>query len=247
MAALGTRRVLVPKSAYIHVHRQASDPEIDAYSCLRAPRFAIRRSAVRARLAPSRESPALVGFFGFMGAPVEGNANRLNRLPVPNEQLLGGQVCSGVLAHCARSGLVSVGTLALDGTRLQADAADRQNRSYSQIAEEILAEATEADAAEDEEHGEARGDELPGDREAKRRLDAEHQAKVDEMAAWAEAKAKYTADTGYLKKAGRKSPDRSAQSKRRRQTSPTPTRDRSRPPAASSRATPPRPRRPQSK
>jgi len=121
---------------------------------------------------------------------------------------------SEVLALCARAGLVSVGTLALDGTRLQADAADRQNRSYAQIAEEILAEAAETDAAEDAEHGEARGDELPGDRrsrrerlrEAKRRLDSEHQAKVDEMAAWEQAKAEYTANTGYLKKGGPKKP-----------------------------------------
>jgi len=50
---LGTSRVLVPKSAYIPVYRETSDAVIDAYSCLRMPRFAIRRSAVRTRLAPS--------------------------------------------------------------------------------------------------------------------------------------------------------------------------------------------------
>ena len=121
---------------------------------------------------------------------------------------------SEVLSLCAEAGLVSVGTLALDGTRLQADAADRQNRSYAQIADEILAEAEATDAAEDAEHGDARGDELPGDRrsrrerlrEAKRRLDAQHEAKVSEMAAWTEAKAEYTARTGYLKKGGPKKP-----------------------------------------
>lgn len=121
---------------------------------------------------------------------------------------------SEVLSLCAEAGLVSVGTLALDGTRLQADAADRQNRSYAQIAEEILAEAEATDAAEDAEHGDARGDELPGDRrsrrerlrEAKRRLDSEHQAKVDGMVAWEKAKAEYTVSTGYLKKGGPRKP-----------------------------------------
>jgi hypothetical protein len=49
---LGTRSFLVPKSAYIRAHRRPSDPAIRAYSCLRIPRFAIRRSAVRTRLAP---------------------------------------------------------------------------------------------------------------------------------------------------------------------------------------------------
>jgi len=121
---------------------------------------------------------------------------------------------SEVLSLCAEAGLVSVGTLALDGTRVSADAADRQNRSYAQIADEILAEAEATDAAEDAEHGDARGDELPGDRrsrrerlrEAKRRLDAQHEAKVSEMAAWTEAKAEYTVSTGYLKKGGPKKP-----------------------------------------
>ena len=51
--SLGTSCILVPKSAYIRAHPDTSDPEIDADSCLRTPRFAIRRSAVRARLAPS--------------------------------------------------------------------------------------------------------------------------------------------------------------------------------------------------
>ena len=51
-ARLGTKPVLVPISAYIRVHPHPSDLVIDAYPCLRVPRFAIRRSAVRARLAP---------------------------------------------------------------------------------------------------------------------------------------------------------------------------------------------------
>ncbi len=135
------------------------------------------------------------------------------RFRARHEEALAG-LFSEVLALCARAGLVSVGTLALDGTRVRADAADRQNRTYDQIADEILAEAAEIDAAEDAEHGEARGDELPGDRrsrrerlrEAKRRLDEEHQAKQDEMAAWERAKAEYTERTGFKKKGGPKKP-----------------------------------------
>jgi transposase len=118
------------------------------------------------------------------------------------------ELFTGVLALCAEAGLVSVGTLALDGTRIAADAADRQNRTYAQIAEEILEEAEQADTAEDERFGSARGDELPGDRasrrerlrEAKRRLDEAHEAKKQEMAAWERASADYTKRTGFKRK-----------------------------------------------
>jgi hypothetical protein len=51
--------------------------------------------------------------------------------------------------------------IAVDGTKLAADASDGAIRSYEQIAAEILAEAGRIDAAEDEIHGDARGDELP--------------------------------------------------------------------------------------
>ena len=118
------------------------------------------------------------------------------------------ELFSEVLTLCAHADLVSVGTLALDGTRIAADAADRSNRTYEQLAREILDEAAEVDAAEDECFGERRGDELPGDRqsrrerlrEAKRHLDQEHAAKQREMAEWKVAKAAYTARTGLKKK-----------------------------------------------
>src|SRR3954465_518244 len=87
-----------------------------------------------------------------------------------------------VLALCAAAGLVRVGVVAVDGTKLAADAAPQATRDYEQIAREILAEADVVDAEEDERFGEARGDGLPGElataqgrrgwlREAKRRLD----------------------------------------------------------------------------
>ena len=51
--------------------------------------------------------------------------------------------------------------IAVDGTKLAASASDGAIRTYEQIATEILAEAGRIDAAEDELHGDARGDELP--------------------------------------------------------------------------------------
>ena len=99
------------------------------------------------------------------------------------------ELFSGVLELCARSGLVAVGVVALDGTKIAACASHHASRDYEQIAREILKEAAEIDAAEDELYGEARGDELPeglrtgGDRrdrlrEAKQALDAERAAKA---------------------------------------------------------------------
>jgi hypothetical protein len=71
-----------------------------------------------------------------------------------------------VLPLCARAGLVSVGVVALDGTAMAANASREATRSYATIGEEVermLAEAEQADAAEDAEHGSARGDELPAE------------------------------------------------------------------------------------
>ena len=87
-----------------------------------------------------------------------------------------------VLALCAESGLVRVGVIAVDGTKVHANASERATRSYEDIAREILDDAAAVDAEEDERFGDARGDELPSElatgqgrqkwlRDAKRRLD----------------------------------------------------------------------------
>ena len=87
-----------------------------------------------------------------------------------------------VLGFCAEAGLASVGVIAIDGTKVHANASRHCNRDYEQIAREILAEADAVDREEDERYGEARGDELPPHlstahgrrgwlREAKRRLE----------------------------------------------------------------------------
>src|SRR3954452_13413485 len=98
----------------------------------------------------------------------------------------------GVLELCARAGLVKVGIVAVDGTKIAAAATHHATRSYEQIAQEILEEAARTDAAEDELYGEGRGDELPegvrtsGDRrkwlrEAKQALEAERAAKSEKV------------------------------------------------------------------
>jgi len=65
------------------------------------------------------------------------------------------------LKLCDQAGLVKPGVVAIDATRLAGNASNRRNRGFERIAREIPAEAKATDAAEDEEHGETRGDELP--------------------------------------------------------------------------------------
>jgi transposase len=69
-----------------------------------------------------------------------------------------------VLTLCARAGMVRVGTVAIDSTKLAADASLGANRDYAGLraeAERIVEQAAAIDAAEDELYGPARGDELP--------------------------------------------------------------------------------------
>jgi transposase len=82
------------------------------------------------------------------------------RFRVRHQQALAG-LFGQVLGLCADAGLVEVAVLAVDGSKLEASASNHATRSYAQIAAEILAEAAEIDAAEDERYGDARGDELP--------------------------------------------------------------------------------------
>lgn len=71
-----------------------------------------------------------------------------------------------VLVLCAAAGLTSLGTVAIDGTKMGTDAALRANRSAAAIraeVERILAEASSTDATEDARHGTSRGNELPAE------------------------------------------------------------------------------------
>ena len=111
---------------------------------------------------------------------------------------------TGSLRLCAAAGMTGVGLVALDGTKMAANASMQANRAKDTIdaeVEKMLAEAKATDAAEDAEFGAARGDEPPAalrgraDRrrrfaQAKRLLDAElqqqrraHEAHLAERAA----------------------------------------------------------------
>lgn len=63
-----------------------------------------------------------------------------------------------VLAVCARAGLLRPGLIAIDGTKLTANASRDASMTAEQIAAEILAEADATDAAEDIEQGAHRSD-----------------------------------------------------------------------------------------
>jgi transposase len=92
-----------------------------------------------------------------------------------------------VLALCRRAGLVRVGVVAIDSTKIAANASGLANLGYEQIARQLLEDAARVDAEEDALYGDRRGDELPGEladprtrRErlaaAKRELEAEWKA-----------------------------------------------------------------------
>jgi transposase len=66
-----------------------------------------------------------------------------------------------VLGLCVEAGIASPTVVAVDGTKLAADASGRRNVDHEEIARGILAEAGRIDAAEDELYGDRRGDELP--------------------------------------------------------------------------------------
>jgi transposase len=66
-----------------------------------------------------------------------------------------------VLGLCGGAGLVKPGVVSIDGTRIAGNASPEINRTFDQIARDVLAEVRATDEAEDEAFGEARGDELP--------------------------------------------------------------------------------------
>jgi hypothetical protein len=120
-----------------------------------------------------------------------------------------------VLMLCARSGLVQVGVIAVDGTKVHANAARDANLDYEQLAREILEEAKAVDAEEDERFGRARGDELPPEfetaqgrrgwlREAKQRLEVSARRTRSRCHA-AAASASRRPSAGWRKSCGRRS------------------------------------------
>ena len=82
------------------------------------------------------------------------------RFVVRHERALA-ELFSEVLRLCDEAGLVKAHLVAIDGTRMAGNASQEASRDFTQIAREMLAEHTATDEAEDEQLGEARGDELP--------------------------------------------------------------------------------------
>src|SRR6266498_804426 len=85
------------------------------------------------------------------------------RFRVRHERALAGFLVES-LKLCAAAGMVRVGTVALDGTKLAGNAADKANRTLDRLdaeVAEILKQAADVDQREDLEYGQARGDELP--------------------------------------------------------------------------------------
>jgi transposase len=68
---------------------------------------------------------------------------------------------SEVLELCDRAGLVQCGVVAFDGTKLRGSATRETSVDFGQLAQELIGIAIATDEAEDLEHGDARGDELP--------------------------------------------------------------------------------------
>ena len=113
-----------------------------------------------------------------------------------------------VLRLCQKAGLVKLGHVALDGTKVKANASKHKSMSYGRMeqkaaelreeVERLLAEAERIDAEEDAAFGKGRrGDELPAElRDKQTRL-----AKIEQAMAELEAEAKARADA--LRKARR--------------------------------------------
>jgi len=125
-----------------------------------------------------------------------------------------------VLALCRDAGMVSVGTVAVDSTKLAADASMGANYSLEglrAVAERIVGEAAEIDAREDELFGDRRGDELPDEladpatraakiRELLRRAKARAEQIEADRAAIVERRAAHEAATGKMPKGRPPSP-----------------------------------------
>jgi transposase len=125
------------------------------------------------------------------------------RFRVRHQDALAG-LFGDVLALCAKAGLVSSGVVAIDSTKLHANASGLANRDYHQIAREILEEAGRIDAEEDERFGDRRGDELPPelcDRRSRREWIAEAKRQLAEEQA--------------ARPVGRARPERLSEAKRR--------------------------------
>ena len=135
--------------------RAAYEPSLMVALILYA--FATR---VRSSRAIERHCRQDVAFRVITGNLVPDHAT-IARFICRHERALG-DLFAEVLKLCDRAGLVRLGVVSIDGTRIAGNASPEVNHSFEQVAREIVAEAKATDEAEDEVFGEQRGDELPG-------------------------------------------------------------------------------------
>jgi transposase len=117
-----------------------------------------------------------------------------------------------VLGLCREAGMVKVGTVAIDSTKLAANASLEANRTHEGLRQEarrILREAGEVDAREDELYGERRGDELPEEladpsRRAGRIRELLAQARAREDAVYARRRAMHERQAERLARRGKR-------------------------------------------
>jgi transposase len=144
--------------------------------------------------------------FRVVAANLRPDHATIARFRVEHEQPLAG-LFGQVLALCQRAGLVRAGVIAVDSTKVAANASGLANKTYEELARELLREAAAIDAAEDERYGQARGDELPDEladprtrrariRELLDELDGERQVAQQAREAMLERRAEHERETG---------------------------------------------------
>lgn len=116
-----------------------------------------------------------------------------------------------VLVLCREAGLLDVGRLSLDGTKVKANASRHKAMSYDRMTTEVtrlqeeidqlLAQADAADESDDDQHGDRRGDELPD--ELARREDRLKKIKEAKAALEEQARAKAAAHVAQMESEGR--------------------------------------------
>lgn len=148
--------------------------------------------------------------FRFIAANHSPDHATIARFRVIHREALSG-LFNEALRLCAKAGLCQVGVIALDGTKIQADASQARNRAPDEIeaiVEQMLDDAAAIDEQEDHLYGDKRGDELPQHlADPQRRAAALKKAKEELEAERAQELADYEAklaEREALKEQGRK-------------------------------------------
>lgn len=124
--------------------------------------------------------------FRYLAANQQPDHRTVNTFRTAHREALEGLFVE-ILELCKEAGLVKLGRVALDGTRVQGNSALERKMTRAQLqqaVQELLEMSDAADRAEDAEHGaDARGDELPEElrkREKRKRVLEAAQARLDE-------------------------------------------------------------------